>query len=36
MTIVVVGDQEKIADQVKSDFAFKRTVDELMELVKNS
>ena len=27
---------DKIADQVKSDFAFKRTVDELMELVKNS
>ena len=26
---------DKIADQVKSDFAFKRTVDELMELVKN-
>ena len=27
---------DKIADQVKSDFAFRRTVDELMELVKNS
>ena len=27
---------DKIADQVKSDFAFKRSVDELMELVKNS
>ena len=27
---------DKIADQIKSDFAFKRTVDELMELVKNS
>ena len=27
---------DKIADQVKSDFAFKRTVDELMQLVKNS